>query len=115
MRIVFLAAVFLSLPAGATSRVEAPPALPAPETVAPGKPEPERVTPPTRGQMLYANHCTRGHESLVHIRDRRRAKSPAELRAQVIRWSDDAELRWKAEDIDEVTRHLDARYYRFGQ
>lgn len=114
MRIVFLAAVFLSSPAWATPRVEAPPALPAPEAVAPDQPEPVQVAPPTRGQMLYENHCTHCHESLVHIRDLRRAKSPAALRAQVVRWSEHAGLRWKAEDIDEVSRHLDTRYYRFN-
>ena len=66
----------------------------------------------SRGQLLYENHCLSCHESVVHVRERRLVKSLAELQAQVTRWSSYQNLRWNKEDIGEVTRYLDERYYR---
>ena len=33
----------------------------------------------TRGQMLYENHCTSCHESMVYIRTKRKAKNYKEV------------------------------------
>ncbi len=75
------------------------------------------ATPPvtiqaTRGQLLYENHCQGCHESVVHIRERRLAKSLPDLRAQVARWAAYQNLHWAPEEIEEVVRHLNARHYR---
>lgn len=68
---------------------------------------------PTRGQLLYENHCMSCHESVVHIRSKRHARSAAELRVRVTRWAAVARVRWGMEEIDDVTRYLDSQYYKF--
>lgn len=68
---------------------------------------------PPRGQMLYENHCTACHESVVHIRETRRTRSLAALRGRVTHWADYLRLDWGADEVEEVTRYLDDRYYRF--
>ena len=42
-----------------------------------------------RGRLLYENHCMGCHISTVHIRDQRKSKTPAEMRASILRWSCD--------------------------
>ena len=46
------------------------------------------LTPPvpSRGQMLYENHCMSCHESVVHIRGNQRTQSLTELRGRVSHW-----------------------------
>lgn len=65
----------------------------------------------TRGQLLYENHCTGCHESIVHIRSRRLARSMATLRMQVVRWAAISKLRWNALDIEEVVTYLNNQHY----
>jgi len=105
----------LAFPAWAGPR--ALPPLPAPEQDAPpghaSRPPP--VLPPAaaRGQMLYENHCTACHESVVHIRSRQQVRSLPQLLDQVRRWADYSQLRWSGDEVEEVVRHLDSQYYRF--
>lgn len=73
------------------------------------------VPTPSRGEMLYENHCTSCHDSIVHVRDNRRAKSPADVEQWVQRWSFDIGLGWNEADIDAVTQHLVRRYYKFDK
>lgn len=68
---------------------------------------------PERGQLLYENHCTSCHTSTVHIRDQRKAKTPAEVRAWILRWSGELKLSWSNDDLADVYRHLNNRYYKF--
>jgi hypothetical protein len=68
---------------------------------------------PERGQLLYENHCTSCHASTVHIREQRKVKSPAELRAFIQRWSGELKLTWSAEELNDVYLHLNNRYYKF--
>jgi len=68
---------------------------------------------PSRGQLLYENHCTSCHDSVVHVRANRRAKSSADVAYWVQRWSFDTGLGWKADEIDAVTQYLMRRYYKF--
>lgn len=75
----------------------------------PGMPAPER------GQLLYENHCQSCHTSLVHIRERHSARSLEDVRQWTRRWSRELHLPWSAEDIDDVSRYLNARYYRYEQ
>lgn len=66
---------------------------------------------PERGRLLYENHCTDCHESLVHIRDERKADSPAALRAQIERWRDTLDLSWGDDEVDDVQAYLNQRFY----
>ncbi len=68
-----------------------------------------------RGRLLYENHCIGCHESVVHVREQRRAQSATALRAEVAARAKSAGLRWTAEDIDDVVRYLDRRYYHLGE
>lgn len=66
-----------------------------------------------RGRLLYENHCTVCHTSTVHIRDQRKTKNSAELRAWILRWSGELKLRWREDELADVYRHLNNRYYKF--
>lgn len=105
----------LAFPAWASPR--ALPPLPVPEQDAPSghasRQPPVMPPAPPRGQMLYENHCMACHESVVHIRSRQQARSLPQLRGQVRRWADYSQLRWSGDEVEEVVRHLDSRYYRF--
>jgi mono/diheme cytochrome c family protein len=67
-----------------------------------------------RGKLLYETHCISCHSSQVHWRDQRLARDWTGLQAQVARWQGNAGLNWGAEDIVEVSRYLNRRYYRFA-
>lgn len=68
-----------------------------------------------RGELLYETHCIACHTAQVHWRDKKTATDWASLRAEVRRWQAAAQLRWGDEDITEVARYLNQRYYRFAQ
>ncbi|BAU48753.1 hypothetical protein SVA_2203 [Sulfurifustis variabilis] len=80
----------------------------------PARPEtrkaPEGEIP--RGQLLYENHCRGCHESVVHVRERRSARTLAALEGAVRRWVKAQGLGWDDEEIVEVTDFLNARYYK---
>ena len=69
---------------------------------------------PERGESLYLNHCLSCHESTAHIRENRRAKTLAEVRRWVARWSAQLELGWGLNEVDDVTAYLNRTYYRLG-
>jgi hypothetical protein len=93
----------LTQPAGATE---------APSMAEPGQ---QAIKPPvpSRGQLLYENHCMACHESVVHIRTRQQARSLSALRAQVLRWTAYMQLRWGKEEVEDVVAHLNSQYYKF--
>jgi len=66
-----------------------------------------------RGRLLYENHCTSCHASTVHIREQRKSKSPAEVRAWILRWSGELKLNWRDDELADVYRYLNNRYYKF--
>lgn len=66
-----------------------------------------------RGYMLYNQHCVECHTAQVHWRDGRLATDWKSLNAQVRRWQLVAHLNWSEEDIQNVTRYLNTRYYDF--
>lgn len=68
-----------------------------------------------RGHLLYENNCIGCHGSVVHVREQRRIRSVPALRAEVAARAQGAGLRWTAEEIDDVVRYLDRRYYRLGE
>lgn len=71
--------------------------------------------PGARGALLYENHCGACHTTQMHWRNNRAATDWASLRALVRRWQGVAQLNWSDEDIDEVARHLNGRFYRFEE
>lgn len=69
---------------------------------------------PTRGALLYANHCSACHGIQMHWRDARAATDWAGLKAQVHRWQATSQLNWSEADVDEVARYLNQRFYRYA-
>jgi len=69
--------------------------------------------PPSRGQALYELHCIGCHTTQMHWRANRRATDWVSLRAQVRLWQGNSHLHWSDDDIDEVARFLNERFYRF--
>jgi cytochrome c5 len=115
-RIALLFSLTLALPVSANPRIEA---SPSPQTVESQSARDKAaqklpaLPTPSRGQLLYDNHCTACHESMVHIRTRQQVKSMQELRNQVARWAAYAKLRWNKGEIEEVARYLNTRFYQF--
>lgn len=68
---------------------------------------------PSRGQMLYENHCMSCHESVVLIRSDHRTQSLTELRGTVSNWVNYLHLHWGREEVEEVVTYLNNHYYRF--
>lgn len=75
---------------------------------------PAPAADPDRGRMLYENHCTGCHQSVVHIREGRRVDSPASLRAQIQRWQRTQGLAWSDEDVEDVQAYLGETFYDFA-
>lgn len=65
-----------------------------------------------RGELLYENHCTVCHTSVVHVREHHKAKSREELQTWIRRWQKELALDWQAREIDDVAEFLNQRYYR---
>lgn len=108
--------LLLSLPVSAAKLIYAPPppAMPDVQLEDDGTPKkPVLNEAPSRGQLLYENHCMACHESVSQIRTRQLVKSQAALREAVARWAVNANLPWSKEEIEEVTRYLGNRYYKF--
>ena len=66
-----------------------------------------------RGAMLYENHCTICHTSVVHVREDHRATSDVEVESWVRRWSADRKLGWSEQEINDVTSYLLTTFYKF--
>jgi len=73
-----------------------------------------RAADSARGKLLYENHCTVCHTSVVHIRDNRKARSRDEIRTWVQRWSKELGLQWGSAEVDDVIDYLNGRYYKLG-
>ena len=67
----------------------------------------------SRGELLYKTHCVGCHTEQVHWRDKKLATDWAGLKAQVTRWQTNTGLGWSDEEVADVTRYLNARYYHF--
>jgi hypothetical protein len=76
-------------------------------------PHPALAADEERGRLLYENHCTGCHESLVHIRETRKADTPAAIREQIERWRAVLDLDWQASEVDDVLEYLNRRYYHY--
>lgn len=67
---------------------------------------------PTRGQMLYENHCFTCHECQMHIRANTKVKKLSQLRYFVLIHSRELKLQWGDDERDAVTKYLNERYYK---
>ncbi len=68
-----------------------------------------------RGRLLYENHCTSCHTSTAHVRDNHKAKTPADIRSWILRWSGELKLNWSDDERADVYRHLNTKYYKFPE
>ncbi len=66
-----------------------------------------------RGKLLYGNHCISCHDSVVHVRDARKADSRTLLRGWVTRWQETLKLPWAERDREDVAEYLNQTYYHF--
>ena len=66
-----------------------------------------------RGQALYEARCGGCHDTSVHGRSPRSAKSFDEVRGYVARWDKQLGTAWTDEEINEVARYLNEKYYQF--
>lgn len=73
----------------------------------------ETSTESTRGELLYSTHCISCHNTRLHWRHNKAAKNWASLQAEVDRWQKASGLGWREEDVTDVARYLNARYYGF--
>jgi mono/diheme cytochrome c family protein len=61
---------------------------------------------PSRGQMLYENHCRFCHTPKVHERPNKAPLTRAQLRSIVNDWQRQEGLSWTPQDTDEVVEYL---------
>lgn len=78
-----------------------------------GSPAQAQAQAPSRGELLYNTNCIACHSTQMHWRSRRLATDWTSLQEQVRRWQQAASLDWRDEDIVEVARFLNERYYGF--
>jgi mono/diheme cytochrome c family protein len=119
---IIVSAILLSLgstlasPSWAKTLAE-PPLPPEVQDIpsAPNQPAEEPASPavPSRGQLLYEDHCTTCHESTIHVRENRRTHSLTELRERVEGWAAYLTLHWSRDEVDEVVHHLNSQFYKF--
>ena len=75
--------------------------------------QPKGDTP--RGELLYTTHCIACHNAQIHWRDKKIAKDWTGLKTQVRRWQGLQGLVWSNDDVAEVARYLNARYYHYPE
>lgn len=68
-----------------------------------------------RGKLLYENHCMSCHESVVHIRENRRARGLGEVYWQTTRWAVTERLEWRYEEVRDVAQYLNNEFYKFDE
>ncbi len=66
---------------------------------------------PDPGELLYENHCTECHDSVVHVRAQTKVKTRAELDEAISRWSDYKQLAWTDAEHNAVRDYLNLSFY----
>ena len=74
----------------------------------------QNKTPVSRGELLYSTHCIACHDTQLHWRERKLATDWTHLKAEVNRWQKTTGLQWRDDDVTEVARYLNTRYYHFS-
>lgn len=67
----------------------------------------------SRGELLYATHCSACHTAEIHWRRQKLAKDWSSLVAQIRRWQASIGLVWSNDEIMDVARYLNALHYGF--
>ena len=67
----------------------------------------------SRGELLYATHCSACHTTEIHWRRHKLATDWNSLMAQVRRWQASIGLLWSNDEITDVARYLNALHYGF--
>lgn len=70
--------------------------------------------PQSRGELLYDMNCIACHSEKMHWRGGKLVSDWASLEEQVRHWQQTASLGWNDEDIMEVARYLNERFYGFA-
>ena len=117
-RLLIALSLTMVVPA-AMAKPDAPHQAPGDEVALPDqtKPQPEPESKPampvtgSRGQLLYENHCQGCHTSVVHVREKHRAHSMAELQGWVSHWANELKLPWGEGEINDVANYLNQRFY----
>lgn len=68
-----------------------------------------------RGRLLYQNHCTTCHTSVLHLGAGRKARSLLEVYREIIRWQTHLDLGWSTQDMIDVLQYLNTEFYRFEE
>lgn len=66
-----------------------------------------------RGRMLYETHCLQCHSEGISTREQKIAGSYPEVKAQVVRWYRNIRLNWTPDEVEDVSRYLNERFYRY--
>ena len=66
-----------------------------------------------RGQEIVQKDCTKCHGDEVYTRSERRVHSLAALGKQVRRCKDNIGIQLFDEDVDDVVKYLNSKYYKF--
>ena len=66
-----------------------------------------------RGRILYEARCGGCHGDSVHAREKHLAGDFEAVRGWVRRWSANLAYAWTDDEVDDVSAHLNARYYHF--
>lgn len=106
----------LLITASATGKTDAMPPIEkaTPETKPAGTTSNSNIRSRTSlGQLLYENHCTKCHTSIVHIRERKKAKNIQDVQAWVGKWQTYEKLNWDEKSINAVADYLVMHYYKF--
>lgn len=92
---------------------------PAPPAASSATTTPDTPTPvdakKSRGQLLYENHCTRCHESVVHVRNHRKAANLNELYQWTTKWAAAEKLAWSGDEIRDVVDYLNREFYQLNK
>lgn len=67
----------------------------------------------SRGELLYNTNCVACHNEKMHWRGRKLVNDWDSLEEQVRRWQQASSLGWRDQDIMEVARYLNDRFYGF--
>jgi mono/diheme cytochrome c family protein len=67
----------------------------------------------SRGELLYNANCVACHNEKMHWRGRKLVNDWESLAEQVRRWQQASSLGWRDDDILEVSRYLNDRFYGF--
>lgn len=68
----------------------------------------------SRGELLYDMNCIACHSEKMHWRSAKLVNDWASLEEQVRHWQQAASLGWSDEDVMEVARYLNERFYGFA-